>query len=326
MPIAELRWKRTSHLPSCALLQLEAHLHPMAEAKCPLCGSRKNRYCFSERGYGVRQCGECELFFIDPYPDDHSQFSTVTDYNYADLEIVSTERHYRGSHLFYQQYFPVIQQEIVGAKRVLDVGCGTGHLLELLASDTSLYRAGLELNRERAAFAREKAGCDVFEVPIEEFQSDQPFDAIFLMNVLSHVPDISGLFSALRRLLSPNGKVLFKVGEMTSDVKKHAVHDWDIPDHLHFLGMKTMDVICRQYGFRISRHDRKPLSSELFDLSTWKAQGRSSFRNAIKRVVVATPFAIPVLSRVYDMVHGKSFYTSFISLQPDPAWQSEMQS
>jgi SAM-dependent methyltransferase len=295
----------------------------MAESKCPLCGSRRHRYVFSERGYGVRQCDECELFFIDPYPDDQSQFHTVSDYNYDDLQIVSPERHYRGSHLFYGQYFPVIRQEIAGAKRVLDVGCGTGHLLELLGADKSLDRAGLELNKERAEFARGKARCDVFEVPIEDFQSDEPFDAIFLMNVLSHVPDIEGLFTALRRLLSANGKVLFKVGELTREVKKHAVHDWDIPDHLHFLGMKTMEVICRKYGFKISRHDRWPLSSELFDRSTWTAQGRSAMRNAIKRVVVSIPFSLPLLARVYDLIHGRSFYTSFISLQLDPAWKPQ---
>ncbi len=289
----------------------------MSNAQCPLCGSTSTRYKFSERGFGVRQCESCELFFIDPYPSDEAQFETVSNYSYADLTIVSPERHYRGSHMFYDQYFPIIKQEIAGAKTALDVGCGTGHLLELLGADPALHRVGLELNAERAAFARKKAGCSVFEVPIEEFQSDQRFDAIFLMNVLSHVPRIEGLFQALRRLVSDQGKVLFKVGELGSDVKKHAVHDWDIPDHLHFLGLKTMDVICKKYGFKIVRHDRWPLSSELFHPSTWRAQGRSAVRNAIKRVVLSTPFALPVLSRVYDLIHGQSFYTSFIAIQPD---------
>lgn len=295
----------------------------MDNAQCPLCGSRQHRFAFSERGYDVRQCEQCELFYIHPYPNDQDQFQVVAEYNYDGLEIVSTERHYRSSGLFYAQYLPLIQREIVGARAVLDVGCGTGHLLELLRSDPQLIRVGLELNAERAAFARRKAGCTIHQTPIEAFQSENKFDGIFLMNLLSHVPRIDGLFWAVRRLLSDRGRVILKVGEMTSDVKKHAVHDWDIPDHLHFLGMRTMDVICQRFGFRTVTHLRRPLSSELFAPSTWRAQGRSNWRNAVKRVVLATPGALPVLAKLYDAVHQQSFFTSFISLELDPNWTGQ---
>ena len=43
----------------------------------------------------------------------------------------------------------------------------------------------------------------------------------------------------------------------------------------------------------------------------------------IKRVVLATPGALPVLAKLYDAVHQQSFFTSFISLELDPNWTGQ---
>jgi cyclopropane fatty-acyl-phospholipid synthase-like methyltransferase len=197
---------------------------------------------------------------------------------------------------------------------VLDVGCGTGRLLELIAGQPEIERVGIELNRSRAEFARRISRCEIHEVPIEKFECRQPFDVIFMMNVFSHV-HIDPFFSAVHRLLQDQGKLILKVGEVTRTVSKHATHDWGIPDHLHFLGMRTASILAQKYGFRITRHDRWPHSQELFAASTWQAPGRSRLRNLVKRTVAGVPGALPVLAKAYELWHGQTIYTSLIVMQ-----------
>ena len=140
-----------------------------------------------------------------------------------------------------------------------------------------------------------------------------------MIDVLSHIPFFDSLFSSARSLLCENGKLVLKVGEVAKTVSKSAIYDWGIPAHLHFLGMNTIQFICRKYRFKTLRHDRQPLSTDLFSASRWKAPGRSPLRNAVKRIVRTTPFALRGLAMLYDRKYGGQVYSSFVVLTPDTA-------
>lgn len=289
----------------------------MTKPACLLCGSRDNEKRFSEHGYDLLVCRNCELFFIDPYPTSTAEVhERVVDYSYENLEIVDVNKHYRGERQYYTRYFPLIFEQCKGASSVLDVGCGTGHLLELLRRVPGLERAGLELNSARAEKARKVAGCEIYQVPIEEFKSEHKFDVITMINVLSHIPSLDSLFKSVRSLLSPEGKLILKVGEMRPDVTRSDIVDWGLPDHLHFLGLNTLDLICSKYGFRAQVHRRVPYSYDFFSPERWRVSGRSRVRNVIKRIAVNTPFALPAMARIHHKLRGGRIFSSFIVLTP----------
>ncbi len=289
----------------------------MKNAICPLCGNHESKRCFSERNRDVMACKTCELFFIHPYGTDVHK--TVSTYDYDDLEILDPHRSHIVSRLYFTaKYLAYVENECVGAKSILDVGCGTGALLELLhESMPAIQRVGIELNAERAQYARRAAKCAIHQVPIEQFSYEGQFDVVTMINVLSHIPSFDNLFASIRNLIAIDGKLILKVGEMAADVEKNAIFDWGIPDHLHFLGMNTIQYICNKYGFRILRHERQPLSADLFSRSRWIAPGRSSIRNMVKRAVAVTPFALAAARRLYDVKHRNKIWSSFVVVSPE---------
>jgi SAM-dependent methyltransferase len=287
----------------------------MESPVCPLCKCQDNGILFYERGYSLFVCNSCELFFIDPYPQDVDiRHDHVSEYDFAELKISNAETKYLSEVQLYKKYFSLISLECKGAKSILDIGCGTGHLLERLVVYPGLLRVGIELNRDRAQMAKKIAGCEILQVPIEKYKCSGKFDVITMINVLSHIPSHDDLFNSLKTLMPENGKLILKVSEMKKDIKKGAVFDWEIPDHLHFLGLKTINVICEKYGFEVLKHLRTPFSDELFSRERFISPGRSAVRNYLKKVLVYTPLAISLLSKSYNMMYGKDIYSSFIVL------------
>ncbi|MCA9185311.1 MAG: class I SAM-dependent methyltransferase [Pirellulaceae bacterium] len=285
--------------------------------RCPVCGETRYTYVFSERGHRLLSCHDCELLYIDPYPQQaDNQHHVVSEYDYDSLKILDCDRHYQASIMAYRSYWPRLREEIRSATRMLDLGCGTGHLLELACQLPGLRCVGIELNRERAAYARGRAPCEILEVPIEDYEPAERFDVITLMDVFAHIPNVNDFFRAVRRLLKPNGKLIFKVGEMSRSIRKDAMHDWQIPDHLQFLGMKTMGWLAEKHGMTVVRHDRVPYADELFAPALWRLSGRSTLRNFLKRSIVVTPFALPLLASLYRLRHGNTIFSSLIVLTP----------
>ncbi len=288
----------------------------MSRCTCPLCGGERADYIFTEKSYKLMSCRTCDLFYIDPYTSEDDAHAKVRDYDYDDHDIISADGHYRSALSFYKIYYPLLKKEYDEAQSALDVGCGTGRLLELLGNDFDMERMGIEFNNARAEFANKVANCEIVQTPIEKFSSDQKFDVISLINVLSHISSFDSLFNSIRGLLNKNGKFILKVGEMTTDVRKDACFDWEIPDHLHFLGMNTIDFICKKYKFKVLRHDRQLLADELFSRERWKAPGRSAARNMVKAVLVRTPFALQFFKWRYQKKHGENLFSSLIVLTP----------
>jgi SAM-dependent methyltransferase len=239
--------------------------------------------------------------------------SHVSGYQYKELEILDATHSYAEA-----KHNDVFWEDLLGdcseARSVLDVGCGTGYLLERLAVYLHLRRVGIELNHERAEFARKVARCEIFEIPVESFDTHEKFDIITLINVFSHIPSLASLLIGLQGLLNPNGKLIIRTSEMRRGVNKWAQFSWGIPDDIHFLGMGTLDYIRDRYNFCVDKHVMLPFAQRAFQANRWRAEGRSPAMNLLKQVVVYTPLAMPILRQSYKLLAGDKLYLSYIVL------------
>jgi SAM-dependent methyltransferase len=108
-----------------------------------------------------------------------------------------------------ERYQPYAERFPVGA-RVLDVGCGRGEFLELLA-DRGIEAVGVDADPEMVGLARGK-GLEVEQgdaIGYLEARS-AAFDGVFAAHVVEHLPPValSALVAAAAASLKPGGRII----------------------------------------------------------------------------------------------------------------------
>jgi SAM-dependent methyltransferase len=95
-------------------------------------------------------------------------------------------------------------------RRVLDVGCGTGTMLQYLASYGKAQ--GIDADQEAVRFCRRRGVHQVRQVSSIPLPFPAAaFDLITMLDVLEHIDDDRGMLRELHRVLSPAGMLLLSV-------------------------------------------------------------------------------------------------------------------
>ena len=116
------------------------------------------------------------------------------------------ERH-RGYHVLLDELELGIVEPLVRGRDVLEVGCGTGLILEKLAR-FARRAEGVDLSPGMLEHARNR-GLDVREGSATELPyPDDSFDVAVSFKVLAHVPDIERALSEMARVVRPGGHVI----------------------------------------------------------------------------------------------------------------------
>jgi trans-aconitate 2-methyltransferase len=102
-----------------------------------------------------------------------------------------------------------------GDETVLDAGCGSGRVTELLAERLPRGRViAVDASPSMVAAARVRLGehADVRVMDLEELDLEQPLDAILSTATFHWIPDHERLFSRLRAALRPGGRLMAQCG------------------------------------------------------------------------------------------------------------------
>ncbi|MBK5292126.1 MAG: methyltransferase domain-containing protein [Acidobacteriia bacterium] len=95
--------------------------------------------------------------------------------------------------------------------RILDVGCGTGAVLRILAQRgvPQSYLTGLDISPEMVDLSRKKLPEAGFAAsPIELFTTTASYGVIYFCGSLHHMPDLKLVIAKLAELLQPGGVVV----------------------------------------------------------------------------------------------------------------------
>src|SRR5438874_7403273 len=135
-------------------------------------------------------------------------------------------------------------------KNVLDVGCGTGAILEQLGNPGK--NVGIDLAPDAISFCRQRGLNNVREGDICALPfSDNSFDAVICSSVLYHqwVGDVAGAVREMHRVLRPNGVLLINVPAFPF---LHSAHDEAVMTARRFRKWEIRQLLQKQH-FKIRR-------------------------------------------------------------------------
>lgn len=103
--------------------------------------------------------------------------------------------------------------DLTQGERVLDAGCGSGRVTELLLErGAEVVAADQSASMVEAARERLKGRARVMQADLAEIELDEPVDAVFSNAVFHWVPDHDRLFAALYAALRPGGRLVAQCG------------------------------------------------------------------------------------------------------------------
>lgn len=233
---------------------------------CPLCGrsegisvharARDIEYHTSDAPYTFHRCASCDILFINPmranslgeiYPANYYSFVS----GHRSLAVHVKE-------WLDQRRFAKLLKDHPGDKlSVLDVGGGTGWLLDIIKSaDPRVKRTvvvDIDADAEKVA---EEAGHDYFKGRIEDYEATQKFDLILLLNLIEHVADPRAILLKTVSMLNEGGRLVIKTPNFDAlDARLFRHRSWGgyhTPRHFILFQRDSLIGLCRECGFHVA--------------------------------------------------------------------------
>lgn len=135
---------------------------------------------------------------------------------------------------------------------LLDVGCYTGFFLEC-ARERGWHVSGVEPSRWAARHAASELGLDVFNGPIERYDSDRTFDVITMWDVLEHVPNPVEVLTILRRHQRPDSLLVFATHNLDTAVARALGRRFPLFMEMHTVHFnnRTLQMLLDRAGYRL---------------------------------------------------------------------------
>ena len=177
--------------------------------------------------------------------------------HWLDAHYVNFEDVFRGSRedikARAEVYLPIVRAASAGNgdRRVIDIGCGRGELLELL-TENGLTSQGIDQNRHLVDQCLSQ-GLDVVQADALDFLMDLPpnsVGAVTGLHIIEHIPfeRLVRLLDESLRVLRPGGVVAFETPN-PENLVVGACNFWYDPTHLHPLPPNISRFLLEARGF-----------------------------------------------------------------------------
>lgn len=250
---------------------------------CSVCGNSNNnsKYVVTEMMLGFRdifeyfQCSKCGCLQIASIPTDLTKYYQSNYYSFKTPNSTSKLRWFlAGKHASLvltgnrlvssairwlmpsrckgYQAKGLLDLKLTKETRILDVGCGGGDLVYLLAEAGFKNPLGIDAYIESdVAFSN---GAIVSKATMQNIHGE--YDLIMFNDSFEHIPNQLETLQCVNRLLAKNGVCLLNMPTVSSYAWTHYKEKWvqlDAPRHLCIHSQNSIKILAQKAGFEVNK-------------------------------------------------------------------------
>lgn len=262
--------------------------------ECKICGNAENNtsYMAKEMMLGLRdeheymQCSACGCLQIVRIPENLPEYYPNEDYySYASVAESNSLKKYL---LKKRDYYAATGKGFLGKmlsikkpqakletlqpmhlkkdSKILDVGCGAGHLLHSLSEAGFTQLLGVDpFNKEDIHYP---SGLKILRQSI--FETSDTWDVIMMNHSYEHVAEQHETLQAIASKLAPGGTCMIRVPTVSSWAWQEYGVNWvqlDAPRHLFLHSVKSMEKLAADSGLYIEQ-----TAYDSFDFQFWGSE------------------------------------------------------
>jgi SAM-dependent methyltransferase len=239
---------RTSHIKAVAISVFDCW-----------CGSGTWQARIAARRFAVLKCSNCGVHRIDPVPLQSSEESESFYTKYyrkvgTGVRPIQTPSKSRlaGFWRVADKYEPLYQ---VG-RRVVDIGCGDGHLCAELSGQGWPSVVGVDISKTRVARARELyPNLTFFDTPLAKVCEKQSLDLIVMEALIEHLLRPMETMREYYEFLAPGGRIVLTTPNMDSGEFRFLGKRWTsmLAPHAHIFLFSPASIrrLLSEAGFNV---------------------------------------------------------------------------
>ena len=220
--------------------------------ECPICQGLSNRL-FTKYGYWIHQCQICNFQFAElvlsgehtqkVYSDEYFQRGKAGYFDYLKEGKLLRNR---------GRYYTQILKGYLQPETILDVGTAAGFILKGFL-DGGWKGKGLEPNSTMANYGKKHLGLDIEVGTLENFSSNQRYQVISMIQVVSHFTNLQAAFQVAAQLTKPQELWLIETWNrrsLTAKVMGKYCHEYSPPSVLHWFSPQDLQRLAQQFSFQ----------------------------------------------------------------------------
>ncbi|MEO8615082.1 MAG: amino acid adenylation domain-containing protein [Luteolibacter sp.] len=208
-----------------------------------------------------------------------------------------------------------------GARRIFEIGCGTGQILSRLAAESECYWAAdiSKVAIDALASNQPLSQVKLFQRPADDFSAipEAHFDTVVINSVAQYFPDanyLSRVLEGATRLLKPGGRIF--LGDLQSNALLTFHHAMALREHAP-VGT-TAGQLREMSAQRIARETELSLDPEWFGFFTKRTPAISHIETLLRRGKITNE----TTSYHYDVILHKGPSPATRPLPPATEWKN----
>lgn len=235
---------------------LEGAIDP-TPVTCALCGSKETSELVKNKEARAVICTTCSLAFLSPrltkdgYDRFYREYFQEGRRELATLDDAVKRLEKKGAYANKTPYVKAFAPHIKKDGRYVEIGAGWGTLAKRLQDETGAIVEVVEPSQLASEVAEKHYKLTAHKGSGEEFMksTDTKYDGVILVHVFEHLLDPNEFLASVRRILKPDGVLLFALPNLTSP--DEPVEKYFHIEHTYYYTPTTLSMMLKKHGFKL---------------------------------------------------------------------------